>query len=96
MQHGSRNASNGILLRKTNGLIPKRIIEYVLSYIGINKQAIEHPAAMHPILYNFDRFVGHASQGVPDVPKYEHCHGVTEGPDERSENVTNLMVAMLA
>ena len=48
------------------------------------------------LLYNFDRFVGHTSQGVPDVPKYEHCHGVTEGPDERSENVTNLMVAILA
>ena len=48
------------------------------------------------ILYNFDRFVGHASQGVPDVPKYGRCHGVTKGPDERSENVTNLIVAILA
>ena len=47
------------------------------------------------ILYNFDRFVGHASQGVPDVPKYRLCHGVTKGPDERSENVTNLIVAIL-
>ena len=37
------------------------------------------------VLYNFDRFVGHASRGVPDVPKYGHCHGVTKGPDERSE-----------
>ena len=37
------------------------------------------------ILYNFDRFVGHTSRGVPDVPKYGHCHGVTKGPDERSE-----------
>ena len=47
------------------------------------------------VLYNFDRFVGHASQGVPDVPKYGRCHGVTKGPDERSENVTNLIVAIL-
>ena len=46
------------------------------------------------ILYNLDRFVGHASQGVPDVPKYGRCHGVTKGPDERSENVTNLIVAI--
>jgi hypothetical protein len=25
------------------------------------------------ILYNFDRFIGHVSQGVPDVPKYRCC-----------------------
>ena len=37
------------------------------------------------VLYNFDQFVGHTSGGVPDVPKYGHCHGVTKGPDERSE-----------
>jgi len=27
------------------------------------------------LLYNFNRFVSHASHGVPDVPKYEWCHG---------------------
>ena len=48
------------------------------------------------VLYNFDWFVGHVSQGVPDVPKYGYCHGVTKGPDERSENVTTLIMAILA
>jgi hypothetical protein len=48
------------------------------------------------LLYNFDRFISHASQGVPDVLKYGWCHGVTKGPDERSENVTNHIVAILA
>ena len=47
------------------------------------------------ILYNFDQFIGHTSQGVPDMPKYGQCHGVMKGPDERSENVTNLIVAIL-
>ena len=34
--------------------------------------------------------------GLPDVPKYGHCHGVTKRPDDRSENVTSLIVAILA
>src|SRR5882762_7573892 len=44
------------------------------------------------VLYNFDRFVGHRSQRVPDVPKYGRCHGSWRGPDKRSNIVTHCQI----
>jgi hypothetical protein len=37
------------------------------------------------VLYNFDQFTGHKSQGVPDMSKFGSCHGSWRGADEKFE-----------
>ena len=63
----------------------------VLMLIVAGKPSISHTICKYwyavylLILYNFNRFIGHGSQGVPDVPKYRCCHRSWRGPDKRSE-----------
>jgi len=35
-----------------------------------DSEGLQHTEPNKHVLYNFDRFIGHGSQRVPDVPKY--------------------------
>ena len=58
----------------TDSPIEVNITTYDVQTKGNGHSEADILSSWPKLLYNFDRFVGHAPQGVPDVPKYGRCH----------------------